>query len=80
MSSAAPCAVSKRAVSYWEGVTRTTLTTLATGSLSYCVVHVSQQLFRVQYGRKYQFLIPALVAATTAAFATTRKAREYKLL
>lgn len=80
MQSVAPNAACKTPVSYVEGVTRTTLSTLAAGSLTYCVVHVGQQLFRVQYGKKYQVLVPALIGASAAAYATATKIKEYKLL
>lgn len=79
MQSVAPNAAYKRTVSYMEGYTRTTLSTLAAGSLSYCVVHIGQQMFRVQYGKKYQVLVPALIGATVAAYTTATKIREYKL-
>uniref|UniRef100_A0A131Z7K3 Uncharacterized protein n=1 Tax=Rhipicephalus appendiculatus TaxID=34631 RepID=A0A131Z7K3_RHIAP len=80
MQSVSQNASCKRTVSYLEGVTRTTLSTLAAGSLSYCVVHIGQQLLRVQYGKKYQVLVPALIGATVAAYTTAAKIREYKLL
>lgn len=80
MQSIVQNAACKKTASYTEAVARTTLSTLAAGSLSYCAVHISQQLLRVQYGRKYQVLIPALIGASAAAYTTAKKIKEYRLL
>lgn len=80
MEPAAPNQAPRRSVSFLEGAARTTLSTLAVGSITYCLVHIGQQVLRVGYRTKYRVMVPSLISAAAAAYTTAWKMREHNLL
>lgn len=80
MESEATSKGSRMSVSLLEGATRTTLSTLAAGSITYCIAHIGQQVLRVGYRAKYRVMVPALISAAAAAYTTVWEMKERKLL